>query len=112
MADKRKPNGQFDMGNAGGPGRPRRAVESDYLRALSEACPPDTWQEICQKAVELAKQGDPKAREWLASHLLRDVPTLQTVVAQELAEVDPLELEVARKKQAHLLDMTIVRAMA
>ncbi len=48
----------------------RRPTERQYLAALSEACPPDTWREIVGKAVEDAKAGDPKAREWLASYLM------------------------------------------
>ena len=66
----RKNNGQFDVGNSFGVGRPSRAVELDYLKALSDAVPVGAWAEICQRAVDDAKNGDAKARQWLSEHLL------------------------------------------
>lgn len=65
----RGPGGRFAPGNAGGPGRPALPVERDYLRAISNACPLETWQEIVKKAVDLAKTGDPQARAWLGKYL-------------------------------------------
>jgi hypothetical protein len=67
---KRTSRGTFARGTAGGPGRPPRPVEKDYLRALSDACPPDRWRQIVEKAVQLAEQGDGQARSWLAKYLL------------------------------------------
>ena len=61
--------GRFAAGNAGGPGRPRRAIETDYLAALSDAVPMDRWRKIVERAVTDAEQGDVKAREWLGSYL-------------------------------------------
>ncbi len=43
-------NGKWTPGNPGGPGRPRRAIERDYLVAISEACPPETWRQIVARA--------------------------------------------------------------
>jgi len=57
-------------GEGSAPAKQRRAVEADYLRALSDACPLDTWQEICAKTIEQARAGDAKARDWLARYLL------------------------------------------
>ena len=37
--DGRDPLGKFAKGNPGGPGRPRRTVEREYLAALSDALP-------------------------------------------------------------------------
>jgi hypothetical protein len=82
--------GRFAAGNPGGPGRPRRLVEADYLHALTDACPIDTWREIVVRAVEDAKAGDAKARSWLAGHLLgaaRPGDLLEVAAADE-AQVD------------------------
>lgn len=81
----RKTNGQFDVGNPGGPGRPRRQVEVDYLRALADECPPDTWREVCRKAVELAKAGDAPARAWLSKYLCGEATLLQSLTQDERA---------------------------
>lgn len=79
----RKPDGTFAPGNPGGPGRPRRAIEEDYLRTLSDACPVDTWRDICRKAVEAACDGDPAARAWLTRYLVGDKTTLRQSLTQE-----------------------------
>ncbi len=84
--NERNPGGTFAKGWAGGPGRPRRAVEAHYLLAISEACPPERWKEIVQRAVEDAKGGDPKAREWLAGYLVgrpSDVMSLESLAVRE-----------------------------
>jgi hypothetical protein len=66
----RADDGRFLPGNAGGPGRPRRAVETDYLRVLSDACPLDDWRIIVSRAVEDAQAGDARAREWISRFVL------------------------------------------
>jgi hypothetical protein len=70
----RASNGRFAKGHPGGPGRPRRAVEQEYLAVLNAAVTLDTWQQIVERAVENAKAGDAKAREWLAKYLIGDRP--------------------------------------
>jgi hypothetical protein len=84
----RNDDGKFSFGNHGGPGRPRRVTERDYLLTLSEECPPETWREICQRAVRAAKAGDAKARDWLSRYLLGNPGELPTL------------LEAARSKRA------------
>lgn len=79
----RKPNGQFAKGNPGGPGRPSRVVEADYLRALSDACDMDSWREICEKAVADAKAGDAKARVWLAKYLCGEAKLSHSLTMME-----------------------------
>ena len=81
--------GRYAAGNPGGPGRPRRAVEMSYLRALSDALPVDTWSEIVQAAIARAKDGDAQARAWLTRLILgAAAPTLS-----DLAKVETLNLE-------------------
>jgi hypothetical protein len=70
MGAYRHDNGRFALGNRGGPGRPRRTVEAQYLIALRESVPLETWGKICEAAVAQAVAGDAKAREWLANYLI------------------------------------------
>jgi len=81
----RDARGRFAKGNAGGPGRQRRAVEIEYLRALSDAVSPDAWNRVCAVALRQALQGDDKARAFLAKYLLGECPpSLVTLAANEL----------------------------
>jgi hypothetical protein len=71
-----------------------RATGRTYLTALSEACPPETWREIVETAVENAKAGDAKAREWLASYLIgrpeNAANTLHQIAVEEVAGTDQI----------------------
>jgi hypothetical protein len=66
----RTPNGRFAHGWRGGPGRPRRATETQYLAALSDAVPIETWRRIVERAVVDAIDGDHHARTFLAHYLI------------------------------------------
>ena len=96
----RDKKGQFKKGNPGGPGRPSRPTETAYLNVLMNACTTDDFQEICDRAVSAAKDGDPKAREWLGRHLIGNVkaeaPTLMALQQLVISGLDPAYLERAR----------------
>lgn len=62
--------GRFAAGNPGGPGRPRRAVEREYLAVLGEAVPLDAWRDVVARALADAQAGDAAARNWLSKYLL------------------------------------------
>ncbi len=98
MSDsQRDPDGRFQKGGKGGPGRPRRAIEIDYLAKLSEAVPLSVWQEIVAKAVEEAREGDHTARAWLAGYLCGK-PTgdaLRNLAVDEEVGVDPLAEQIS-----------------
>jgi hypothetical protein len=82
--------GRFLPGNPGGPGRPRRAVEREYLATLSDAVSLDDWREIVQANVKKAKQGDASARDWLAGYLLGSDPlSLTRLAVREALNVTP-----------------------
>ena len=81
MSTDRNTNGRFAAGWRGGPGRPSRTVEAQYLIALRESVPLETWGKICETAVAQAVAGDAKAREWLANYLI-DRP-IQAVAVEE-----------------------------
>ena len=89
-SDRDPQSGRFRHGNPGGPGRPRRATEADYLAALSDALPMESWRAIIAKAVDQAQSGDAKPREWIGSYLAGK-PTgdaLMRLAAAELAGYD------------------------
>jgi len=84
VANGRNLNGTFGTGNPGGPGRPRRGVERQYLAAFAEAVSPSDWRAIIQKAAADAKAGDAKARDWLSKYLVGDEPLALVELAEEL----------------------------
>jgi hypothetical protein len=81
VASGRSNNGRFASGNPGGPGRPRREFEREYLTAISDAVPLADWRAVIARAVSDAKGGDAKARDWLARYLIGDS-------LRQLAEAD------------------------
>src|SRR3954462_12735 len=73
-----KNTGRFLSGNPGGPGRPRRTVEREYLTALCDVITLDVWRQICQAAAKQAAAGDDKAREWLTRYVIGPSPLTPT----------------------------------
>jgi len=100
----RDENGQFAKGNPGGPGRPRRALERDYLRAMSDVVSADDWGKICERARDDALAGDAKARLWLSKYLVGDgsMSLSETLSADERKAA---RLETADDMQAVLIEM-------
>jgi hypothetical protein len=97
MSEDRDERGRFVAGNGGGPGRPRRAIEREYLAVISDSLSLEDWREVVTHAVEVAKQGDDKARAWLAKYVIGDAPIgLTELLARELLDIDP-DLEVLAK---------------
>jgi hypothetical protein len=56
------------------------------------ACSPETWREIAEKATVDARNGDAKAREWLASYLVGKpeglAPTLKRLAIEDAAGIE------------------------
>lgn len=48
---QRNNKGHFIKGNQGGPGRPPRTTETEYLDAAMSNCSPEKWGEIVEIAV-------------------------------------------------------------
>jgi hypothetical protein len=99
--------GRFAAGNPGGPGRPRRATERAYLATLSDAISLEDWRAIVGRAVSDAKDGDPKAREWIANYVLGPQPMtlLELAAAEELevTEAHAIRAEAEYHRQGNLL---------
>ena len=110
---ERTQDGRFATGNAGGPGRPRRAVEQDYLARLSDAVTLDDWESIVEVAVNQAMEGDEKARAWLAKYLLGEKPArLIDLAAQEAASIstdDTINKMARRSKTQNKRDDAMLR---
>jgi hypothetical protein len=85
----RSTDGRFTVGCPGGPGRPRRATEKEYLAVLTEEVSPETWRAICRRAAADARARDAKARDWIARYLLGppgELPTLWAIAEAMKAE--------------------------
>ena len=108
MNSGRDKSGKFSAGNAGGPGRPPRATERDYLVALSESCSTDDWQEIVTRAVDDAKSGDAKARSWLAGYLVGEPGSrgelLHSLAVEFVAGSEPIKLDAAKRRNDEAFD--------
>lgn len=88
--DGRDGAGRFIAGCTPGPGRPRRAVELDYLAALGDALTLDDWAAIVKRAVADAKNGSGQAREWVSRHALGSNPMgLMDLARREALGVTP-----------------------
>lgn len=88
IANGRKVNGRFALGNPGGPGRPPIARERRYAETMATVCTEDDWREICERAVKDAKAGNRHAREWLSKYLLGEPEAVAKVLH---VAVDPSE---------------------
>ena len=97
----RQSGGKFAVGNPGGPGRPRRAVETEYLATLNEAVSLEDWREVVKRALADAKRGCSKARDWLSKHLLegRNNPLLQLAVSDQRGKTVDKEIEKLALRQ-------------
>ena len=99
---ERNANGRFTIGNPGGPGRPRRAIEREYLAALGDAVSLHDWLEIVERAVVDAKAGDHQARCWLSKHLLGTSPgSLEALAADELGGRTPDHIVSVQAQKIH-----------
>lgn len=89
----RDEHGRFAAGNSFGPGRPRRAIERDYLMSIVATVTLDDWRAICDRAKQDALNGDCKAREWLTHFLVGD----DRVSLLQLAALEHLGIDADRE---------------
>ena len=67
---ERDERGRFAKGNGGGPGRPKKTREEQYLDILLSVVTPKEWEHVCAVALSRARAGDGKAREWLGNYII------------------------------------------
>lgn len=80
--------GKFRPGNPGGPGRPKKVVERQYLDRLRRVVIIPEWEAVVRRALEDAKNGDSAARTWLSKHLVGDDPAGLLDALDRLAELE------------------------
>jgi len=77
-----------------------RRTESDYMGVLLDTVSLDDWRDVVAATLELAKQGDPQARAWLAQYLVgkpeAKAPTPLTVIVQKWSATDPVAEKLAK----------------
>jgi len=73
---------------------PHRRTQSDYMAALLDRVPLETWSEVVDATVAKAKAGDTHARAFLAAYLVgkpqHDAPEPLAVTAARIAGDDAL----------------------
>lgn len=88
----RDQKGRFIRGNPGGPGRPCRVVEADYLAALTAICTLEKWERIVRRAVNDAIKGNGYARQWLAEYIIgKPVTTIDLRASEQVLLAEVLE---------------------
>lgn len=77
-----------------------RRTETDYMGVLLDTVTLDDWRDVVAGTLQLAKQGDPAARAWLAQYLVgkpeTKAPTPLTVVVNQWAGHDPVAERLAK----------------
>lgn len=77
-----------------------RRTESDYMGVLLDTVSLDDWRDVVAGTLQLAKQGDPQARAWLAQYLVgkpeMKAPTPLTVVVNQWSGKDPVAEKLAK----------------
>lgn len=96
---ERNQNGRFAQGNPGGPGRPRRTVEREYMAALGDRVSIDAWNRVIDKALADAEAGDAKARDWLARYLLGAEPPSLLSLATDDATGQTVDKTIAENAE-------------
>ena len=81
--------GRFMKGASGNPqDRLPKQVEQTYLQVCEGVCSFDVWREIVAKAVEQAKRGDARARQWLSDYLVgKPLPMVMALQVNQKTEI-------------------------
>jgi len=104
MTIARDSKGRFIKGESGNPqGRLSKQVESSYLQVAENVCTFDVWREITMKAVEQAKRGDARARQWLSDYLMGK-PLPMVMAVQEKQETTLIVRYAIQEKLKRLAD--------
>ena len=79
----RGPDGKFIKGKKGGPGRPPKATEAEYLDALKDILPLERFQRIVDSYAKRAEKGDTRAAEVLFKYVLPQVSRVDLTTKNE-----------------------------
>ena len=76
-AAHRDNKGRFVKGNPGGPGRPSRASEQEYLDMLKDRIPPERWAQMVERLIShVEESGSIRAFQALTDRLLGKAPVV------------------------------------
>lgn len=96
----RKPNGQFEKGHRGGPGRPKGVPkEREYLNTFRQHVPLERWGHAVDKMLEMAIDGNVKCFEALAKYCLPQ-PAMLVDMGKEMREA----FRMAGQQDQELMD--------
>jgi hypothetical protein len=73
------------------PGRHKRAFEEKFIGILRSSVSADDWQQVVAKALDQARNGDTKAREWLSNWMQGKVPDR---IEHSGPEGEPVAIEI------------------
>lgn len=107
MADGRDTKGRFAPGSSGGPGRPRRTVEAQYLEVVIGNVSITDWERIVKRAVADAIIGDFRARDWLSQYLLPSQRALESGVLM----AQPVEWDLSALSDEQLIQLRELQAL-
>ena len=109
IEQKRDEKGRFLPGTAGGPGRLPMVREQLYLERLHTKVTMEDWDEIIDKALEQAREGNWRARNWLSDYCIGKDPQPITIdqrsVKVDISSLSPEQL-VAAIELAKLINTT------
>jgi hypothetical protein len=91
---KRGTDGRFAPGNRTG-GRPK-TKSTDYAAIIRQALTPEAAFEIIERAIADAKEGSPRAREWLFKHVVAPIPRTVLLSDSTTESRDALESDLTR----------------
>ena len=79
---ERDDKGRFVKGVSGNPGG-KPLDQTKYLKKLDTTMTLKEWRDIVVKAIEQAKRGDSRARQWLSDYLLGKPTQRQEITGAE-----------------------------
>lgn len=82
---ERDDKGRFVKGVSGNPGG-KPLDQTKYLKKLDTTMTLKEWRDIVVKAIEQAKRGDSRARQWLSDYLLGKPTQRQEITGAEGSE--------------------------
>lgn len=97
----RNANGTFTKGNqhAKGHGRPKRETELQYLEIAKGSISLESFQQICERAVQDAMGGDAQARTWITKLVFPEAISFTELHKRLAVQDEDIEVDIETRKQ-------------